>query len=188
VPGTDIQAYNANLTTWAGVTPATGVATFLATPTSANFRSVITDESGTGALIFAGGNIGSGSATTATVHDNSTAIATTAYADRAALVGNAPVNLGNLTGTINIDWSQGQMFYGTLTGNTTFTFSNATSGQTIIIDVAQTGTNTFTVTWPTMKWPAGTMPTMTTGAATSDITTVIDLAGTFKGVSQQNVK
>jgi hypothetical protein len=32
----------------------TGVATFLATPSSANLRSVITDETGTGSLVFAG--------------------------------------------------------------------------------------------------------------------------------------
>jgi hypothetical protein len=57
----------------------TGVATFLATPTSANLRAAITDESGTGALIFAGGNIGAATATTPTYPDNSTAVATTAY-------------------------------------------------------------------------------------------------------------
>lgn len=41
----------------------TGIATFLATPSSANLASAITDESGTGALIFAGGNIGAATAT-----------------------------------------------------------------------------------------------------------------------------
>jgi len=57
----------------------TGVATFLATPTSANLRAAITDESGTGALIFAGGDIGAATATTATQGDNSTKVATTAF-------------------------------------------------------------------------------------------------------------
>jgi hypothetical protein len=100
----------------------------------------------------------------------------------------APVNLGNLTGTINIDWSGSNNFYGVLTGNTTFTFSNATAGKFITVDVAQTGTNTFTVTWPTMKWPGGAAPTMTTGAATSDITTVWYEQSVYKGSSIQNVK
>lgn len=127
-------------------------------------------------------------ATTQAVHDNSTKLATNAYADRAALVGNAPVNLGNLTGTININWSLGQMFYGTLTGNTTFTFSGATSGQTIVVDVAQTGTNSYTVTWPSAKWAGGTAPTMTAGAATSDVTTILNLAGTYKASSVQDIK
>jgi hypothetical protein len=41
----------------------TGVATFLATPSSANLRAAVTDESGTGALLFAGGNIGAATGT-----------------------------------------------------------------------------------------------------------------------------
>lgn len=40
----------------------TGMATFLGTPSSANLRSALTDESGSGALLFAGGNIGTPSA------------------------------------------------------------------------------------------------------------------------------
>lgn len=36
----------------------TGVASFLADPTSAKFRTMVTDESGTGALLFAGGALG----------------------------------------------------------------------------------------------------------------------------------
>lgn len=57
----------------------TGVATALATPSSANLRSAVTDESGTGALLFAGGDIAAGTATTASADDNDTSIATTAY-------------------------------------------------------------------------------------------------------------
>lgn len=36
----------------------TGVAAFLATPSSANLRTAVTDESGSGALLFAGGALG----------------------------------------------------------------------------------------------------------------------------------
>jgi len=57
----------------------TGVATFLATPSSANLRAALTDEDGTGALIFAGGNIGAATATTATAGTNTTQVATTAF-------------------------------------------------------------------------------------------------------------
>ena len=51
--GTDVQAYDADLTTWAGVTPGANVTTVLATPSSANLANAITDETGTGALVFA---------------------------------------------------------------------------------------------------------------------------------------
>jgi hypothetical protein len=57
----------------------TGVATFLATPTSANLRAAISDESGTGAIVFAGGDIGAATATTATAGNSSTLVATTAF-------------------------------------------------------------------------------------------------------------
>lgn len=44
----------------------TGVATFLATPSSANLRAALTDESGSGALLFAGGALGTPSSATLT--------------------------------------------------------------------------------------------------------------------------
>lgn len=52
VIGTNVQAFDADLTTWAGITPGTGVGTFLATPTSANLAAAITNETGTGLLVF----------------------------------------------------------------------------------------------------------------------------------------
>jgi hypothetical protein len=64
----------------------TGVATFLATPSSANLRSAITDESGTGALIFADGNIGAATATTPASGDDDTSVATTEWVNDWATV------------------------------------------------------------------------------------------------------
>jgi hypothetical protein len=61
----------------------TGVATFLATPTSANLRAAISDESGTGAIVFAGGDIGAATATTASPGNSSTLVATTAFVQNA---------------------------------------------------------------------------------------------------------
>lgn len=54
VIGTNVQAYDADLTTWAGVTPTSGIQTWLATPSSANLRAAVTDENGSGALLFNG--------------------------------------------------------------------------------------------------------------------------------------
>ncbi len=51
--GTSLQAYSAVLTTYAGATPASGVATALATPSSANLATAVTDETGSGSLVFA---------------------------------------------------------------------------------------------------------------------------------------
>jgi hypothetical protein len=50
--GVDVQAYDADLTTWAGVTPGANVTAFLATPSSANLAAALTDETGTGAAVF----------------------------------------------------------------------------------------------------------------------------------------
>jgi hypothetical protein len=50
--GVSVQAYDADLTTWAGITPGANVGTFLATPSSANLAAAVTDETGSGALVF----------------------------------------------------------------------------------------------------------------------------------------
>ena len=75
-----------------------------------------------------------------------------------------------------------------LTGATTFTFTGAVDGQVITVKVAQTGTNTYTVAWPSAKWHAGTAPTMTISAATADVTTMIDYGGTYYGNSVQDMR
>lgn len=51
------QPLDTDLTSWAGVTRASGFDTFVATPSSANLRALLTDETGTGALAFSGGAI-----------------------------------------------------------------------------------------------------------------------------------
>jgi hypothetical protein len=47
------QPLDADLTSWAGVTRAAGYDTFAATPSSASLRALLTDETGTGAAVFA---------------------------------------------------------------------------------------------------------------------------------------
>lgn len=65
------------------------VATFLATPSSANLRAALTDETGTGAAVFADSPAltGTPTAPTAAVGTNTTQIATTAFVQQAALIG-----------------------------------------------------------------------------------------------------
>lgn len=61
------------------------VCTFLLTPSSANLAALLTDETGTGAAVFAGSPAltGNPTAPTQTALDSSTKLATTAYADAA---------------------------------------------------------------------------------------------------------
>lgn len=69
VSGTDYQAASSALTTWAGVTRATGFDTWATTPSSANLRTLLSDEVGTGFAYFQGGALGtpaSGTLTNAT--------------------------------------------------------------------------------------------------------------------------
>ena len=79
-----IVTINANDTSIA-VTEITGMvagaSTFLATPTSTNLAAMLTDETGTGAVVFANSPTLTGTplATTAVVGTNTTQVATTAY-------------------------------------------------------------------------------------------------------------
>jgi hypothetical protein len=59
----------------------TGVATFLGTPSSANLRAALTDETGTGSVVFSASPTftGTPAAPTPATADNSTTIPTTAY-------------------------------------------------------------------------------------------------------------
>lgn len=46
------QPLDSDLTSWAGVTRASGFDTFVVTPSSANLAALVTDETGSGALVF----------------------------------------------------------------------------------------------------------------------------------------
>jgi hypothetical protein len=70
----------------------------------------------------------------------------------------------------DIDWSAANLHTKTLAANTTFTFSNQSTGYNVIVVRLTNTASNFTVTWPTVKWSGGVAPTMTTGA-TSDIYT-----------------
>jgi hypothetical protein len=57
----------------------------------------------------------------------------------------------------------------TLTGNATITMPTATSGKSFLLMLKQDGTGSRTVTWSTVKWPAGTAPTITSTASRQDM-------------------
>lgn len=73
------------------------------------------------------------------------------------------VNLGSLTGTVNVDCSAGRFFYGTVTAACTLSLSNLpASGRAVFIMFEITNGSAFTLTWPTsFDWPGGVPPTLT---------------------------
>lgn len=133
----------------------TGVATFLATPSSANLAAAITDDTGAGgSLVFSSGPSISG-----------------------AILSNATiVNALNLTGTSNssatgsINLTNVVDTRLTLVGNVTLT-APATTGSTSLmyIRVKQDATGGRTVSWSGVLWPGGTAPTMSSGANKTDL-------------------
>lgn len=82
-----------------------------------------------------------------------------------------------------IDWHAGTHFTKTISGNTTFTFSNNADTLSIIVFITNTGS--FTVTWPTVSWSGGSAPTQTVGAHT-DVYNFVQAGGTIYGAVVQN--
>ena len=74
-------------------------------------------------------------------------------------------------GTTTIDWKLGNKFAFTFGAqNDTFTFTAPSNPCNILLKLIQDGTGSRTATWPsTVKWPSGTAPTLSTGAAAIDI-------------------
>jgi len=85
----------------------------------------------------------------------------------------------------DIDWSTAMSFSKTLGANTTFTFSNAIDGKSIVVALTNTASN-YTVTWPTVKWTGGSAPTQTVGAKT-DVYTFVMVGPTIYGSVVQNI-
>lgn len=120
---------------------ATGVETFLGTPSSANLRAVLTDETGTGAAVFA----------------TSPALTTPQLTD--PYVNGQKQGATVAVAAMEIDWALGPVHTKTLAaGANTFTFSNQASGMVIVVRVTGAAS---TLTWPTVKWPGGVAPTQT---------------------------
>lgn len=82
----------------------------------------------------------------------------------------AEVDNGNSSTADTITWTAGNKQKSTLTDNCTFTFTAPSGPCNLILKLIQDGTGSRTVTWPaTVKWPAGTAPTLTTTAAGVDL-------------------
>jgi len=117
----------------------TGIATFLGTPSSANLASAVTDETGSGSLVFGT----SPTLTTPTV---------TGTKETKVAIAASDINLAS-----------GNYFTKTISTTTTFTVSNtASSGSVSAFVLDLTNGGAATVNWFSgVDWPGGTPPTLT---------------------------
>lgn len=134
----------------------TNVATFLATPSSANLAAALTDETGSGAAVFA---------TSPTVNNPTI----TNYVE-------SVVAIGTVTTTNTIALTNGTVQTATLTASTacTFTMPTATAGKSFVLllkQAASTGNGTATFTG--VKWGTAGAPTITATAGKMDILTFV---------------
>jgi len=97
---------------------------------------------------------------------------------------NQPVAaVGNITGATTLDFDvRGNYLTMTLTGNVTFTLSNARVGTVYTLIITQDGTGGRTITWPaSVRWPGGVAPTINTTANRVTIVSLIPHAAVILG-------
>lgn len=165
--GVTIVAGTAALVAWNGVDfvtvammPTTGYAagilTFLTTPSSANLLAAVTDETGSGALVFG---------TSPTVNNPTV----TNYVE-------SVVAIGTVTSTNTLALTNGTVQTATLTASTacTFTMPTATAGKSFVLLLKQAAsTGNGTATFTSVKWGSSGAPTITATAGKMDILTFI---------------
>ena len=87
-------------------------------------------------------------------------------------------------GSTAIDLSTGNYFTKTISGNTTFTFSNPPSSGTVGSFTLELTHSSGTVTWPSsVKFPADTAPTLTTGKTHLFIFVTDDGGSRYRGAA-----
>jgi hypothetical protein len=86
---------------------------------------------------------------------------------------------------LDIDCSAGNYFTKTISGNSTFTFSNVPSGAYgMIVEIENTS---GTITWPAaVKFPNDTAPTLSTGKTHVFVFITDDSGSRWRGVAQVN--
>ena len=146
-----------------------GVATWLGTPSSANLASAVTDETGSGALVFG---------TSPTIATSTL----TGYTETVVVIGTvgASHTFVITTGTVQT---------ATLTGSTpcTFTMPTATAGKSFILKLTQSAANMTTATFTGVKFSGGTAPVITATASAVDIISFIADGTSWFGSAIQNL-
>jgi hypothetical protein len=126
----------------------TGVATFLATPSSANLASAVTDETGSGSLVFG----------------------TTPSLTNPTVTNYSEAGVATSGTSLAVDLASGTFWRFTISGgNASMSITGGGAGKSFILILTQDSTPR-TMTWPVnVVWPSGTAPTLSTGSGKRDI-------------------
>ena len=103
----------------------------------------------------------------------------TAYLETAPAIANSST-------AVTLALASGTVLSYTLTGNCTFTMPATTNGTSFIVRLIQDATGSRTATFTGVKWPGGTVPTITTTASTGvDIISFVCIASVWYGNAAQ---
>jgi hypothetical protein len=157
----------------------TGVATWLATPSSANLAAAVTDETGSGSLVFSASPTFTGTVTTAAIAMADNSLTRPLFVDY-AVEGSA---IGNTGSTRTLDLTTANFFSATLNQACTFTFSNPpASGKFGCFVLELTNGAAFNITWPaSVDWPGGSAPLLTASGKDQLVFTTRDAGTTWFG-------
>jgi hypothetical protein len=96
---------------------------------------------------------------------------------------------GTVSTTTNIDWDLSNVRTITLGASViTLTFSNPKPGATYTLIIKQDGTGNRTIGWPTIRWPGGTPPTLTSVLNSVDVVTLIYDGSVYYGAYINDLK
>lgn len=159
----------------------TGVATWLGTPSSANLASAITDETGSGALVFGTNPTLTGATLAGALAGADNTVSRVNLLDYGEVT-NAIGSVGG--GTQDIDLTLGNCITATVdTSTTTFTFSNPTASDDMCgFVLILTNGGSQTVNWPaSVDWPSATAPTLTASGVDILVFMTVDGGTTWLG-------
>ena len=168
---TNVATFSAGTTGFTPSTATSGAVTLAGTLAVANGGTGVALSTGTVSVVLS---------TTPTI---TTPVLTnptiTAYLETAPAIANSST-------AVTLALASGTVLSYTLTGNCTFTMPATTNGTSFIVRLIQDATGGRTATFTGVKWPGGTVPTITTTASTGvDIISFVCIASVWYGNAAQ---